>query len=589
MILAFMLYALISGLVIAAVGWAAERAIQNVGAPVRWVWIWSTIASVGALAFTTLEYSQSHQRDVPLVSNVAPANATPDQSVLTGDARPTRDSPNSRSLLTWRGRLSSWVESQRAFQRIVYAGERWNVLIIWTWSVASLLLLLLLLGATLWRHRRAELREQTQMVDGVLVRVSNADAPAAIGVRRSFIVLPAWALQLDPNLRSLIVRHEQEHVIARDPALLLAVTMLVVLMPWHMPLWWCLRRLRLAIEMDCDARVLRQHPDIQRYARLLLLVSQHLRSNWQRSALQTLAATNLQPSPNHLRKRILAMTRPPTHHPWRVTTLALIGCAALTAVAFGLPVPGADSTKQGRGEWQWTTVKKLPKASLDGSIPQAIVRVDGATVRVAIAFDNPCGYRLGAQIRRNEQSVEVRFFDQERPQSERDALDSTCPKLHSPVAYETIVGGLAPGQHTINVYMGRGSHNPNPASAIARETIDIKPYRVYALAIVSVHPGVNASNSVQVYTTDSAQLSAEAGSLSLRSDTLHLMPPTAVNADITQGEVHFVSAVPIDVKASIKNGPAVSVTATGRHIVLLRGGEGIGGPPGEAQPRRLKP
>src|SRR6185503_16883438 len=130
-----------------------------------------------------------------------------------------------------------------------------------------------------------------------------------------------------------------------------------------------------------------------------------------------------------------------------------------------------------------------------------------------IIFNNPCGYQAGAQIRRNEQSVDVRFFDQERPQSERDALDTTCPKVQSPVAYETVVGGLAPGQHTINVYMGRGSRNPSPASAVAREKIEIKPYRVYALAVVSVHLGVNASNSVQVYTTDSAQLSAEAGSL----------------------------------------------------------------------------
>lgn len=583
MILAFMLYACVSGLVIAAVGWAAERAIQNVGAPVRWVWIWSAIASVGALAFTTFEYAQSHQPDV-VVSNVAQTDAAPDQGAITGAAPSSIEPHTSTSWLTWRNGLSSWVESQPAFQRIVDAGERWSVLIVWTWSIASLLLLLMLLGATLWRHRRAELFGETQMVDGVPVRVSNADAPAAIGVRRSFIVLPAWAVQLDPHLRSLIVRHEQEHVIARDPALLLAVTTLVVLMPWHLPLWWCLRRLRLAIEMDCDARVLRRYPDIQRYARLLLLVSQHLRSSWQRGALQTLAATNLQPSPNHLRKRILAMTRPPMRHPWRVTGLALTGCVVMTAVAFGLPVPGADSTKQGRGEWQWTSAKKLPSASLDGSIPHAIVRVDGAIVHVAIAFDNPCGYRPGAQIRRNDQSVDVRFFDQERPQSERDALDSTCPKVHSPVAYETIVGGVAPGQHTVNVYMGRGSRNPSPASAIARETIEMKPYRVYALAVVSVHPGANGSNSVQVYTTDSAQLSAQAGSLSLRADTLHLTPPAAVNADITQGEVHFVSGVPIDVKASITNGPSLSVSATGRHIVLLRGGEGIGNPSGEGRP-----
>ncbi len=576
MILAFMLYGCITGLVIAVVGWLAERAMQNVGAPVRWIWIWSAIASAAVLGFTTFEYVKSRQADAALFSNVAQPDAGSYQDAITRDSPSSIEPHTSTSWLTWRNGLSSWVESQRWFQRIVDAGERWNVLIVWTWSIASVLLLFMLLGATAWRHRRAELGEETRIVDGVPVRVSSVDAPAAIGVRRSFIVLPAWALELDPHLRSLIVRHEQEHVIARDPALLLAVTMLVVLMPWHLPLWWCLRRMRLAIEMDCDARVLRRYPDIKRYARLLLLVSQHLRPTWQRGALQTLAATNLQPSPTHLRKRIVAMTRPPMRHPWRVTVLSLTCCAALTAVAFALPAPGSDPTKQGRGEWQWTSAKKLPNASLDGSAPRATVQVDVAKVRVGIIFNNPCGYRPGAQIRRNEQSVDVRFFDQERPQSERDALDTMCPKVHSPVAYEAVVGGLAPGQHTINVYMGRSSRNPSPASAVAREKIEIKPYRVYALVVVSVHLGVNASNSVQVYTTDSAQLSAEAGSLSLVSDTLHLTPPAAINADVTQGEVHFVSGVPIDVKASFENGLARTVTATGRHVVLLRGGEGIG-------------
>ena len=32
--------------------------------------------------------------------------------------------------------------------------------------------------------------------------------------------------------------------------------MAVVLMPWNLPLWWQWRRLRFAIEVDCDARVL---------------------------------------------------------------------------------------------------------------------------------------------------------------------------------------------------------------------------------------------------------------------------------------------------------------------------------------------
>ncbi|UUZ52386.1 hypothetical protein LP419_22985 [Massilia sp. H-1] len=43
---------------------------------------------------------------------------------------------------------------------------------------------------------------------------------------------------------------------ARDPQLLGLALLVLVAMPWNLPMWWQLRRLRHAIEVDCDARVL---------------------------------------------------------------------------------------------------------------------------------------------------------------------------------------------------------------------------------------------------------------------------------------------------------------------------------------------
>jgi hypothetical protein len=170
--------------------------------------------------------------------------------------------------------------------------------------------------------------------------------------------------------------------------------------------------------------------------------------------------------------------------------------------------------------------------------------------------------------------VDIRFFDQSRPQSERDALDTTCPKVSNVVAYETVVAGLKPGRYAVNVFMGRGSADPSPASAIASETIELKPYRVYAKAIVSLHNGAGGSKRVLVFTRDGARLSVDSV-YSLSPDTLRLTTPASINADLTDGEVHFLSEFPLDLKASITNGPALSVTGTGRHIVLVRGGVGI--------------
>jgi beta-lactamase regulating signal transducer with metallopeptidase domain len=45
-------------------------------------------------------------------------------------------------------------------------------------------------------------------------------------------------------------------------------------MPWNLAMWWLLRRLCLAIEMDCDNRVVGALGDAPAYGELLLRVAQ---------------------------------------------------------------------------------------------------------------------------------------------------------------------------------------------------------------------------------------------------------------------------------------------------------------------------
>src|SRR4051812_25005479 len=45
-------------------------------------------------------------------------------------------------------------------------------------------------------------------------------------------------------------------------------------MPWNVPLWWQLGRLRFAVEIDCDARVLRRGYDVSRYGETLVVVGE---------------------------------------------------------------------------------------------------------------------------------------------------------------------------------------------------------------------------------------------------------------------------------------------------------------------------
>jgi len=72
----------------------------------------------------------------------------------------------------------------------------------------------------------------------------------------------------------MVVAHEQAHLARHDPQVLGAALFLLVLMPWNLPLWWQLHRLRGAIEVDCDKRVLNGARDTEQYRQMLLDVSQ---------------------------------------------------------------------------------------------------------------------------------------------------------------------------------------------------------------------------------------------------------------------------------------------------------------------------
>ena len=74
-----------------------------------------------------------------------------------------------------------------------------------------------------------------------------------------FIAVKArWLLRRAPDEQRIVLAHEAEHVRARDPLLLAAGCAGVALLPWHPVSWWLLARLRLAVELDCDRRVLRR-------------------------------------------------------------------------------------------------------------------------------------------------------------------------------------------------------------------------------------------------------------------------------------------------------------------------------------------
>ena len=146
-------------------------------------------------------------------------------------------------------------------------------------ALAILLWTLLSLGtaAVFLGSQRSLMRAAThwrpQMINDLNVLVSQDFGPAVIGFRNSRIVIPEWTLQLSEGDRSTVLLHEREHLEARDQSLLFFGTMLTIIFPWNPAIWYQLHRLKCAIELDCDARVVARTGNKLEYANLLLRVA----------------------------------------------------------------------------------------------------------------------------------------------------------------------------------------------------------------------------------------------------------------------------------------------------------------------------
>ena len=233
---------------------AAEGALRRLGRPARWVWAGAMVVSVA----------------VPLAGLLGGGGASMAQPTL------------------WRGL------SEGALPPLV------GSVAAAAWAAASLILLSNV-RLSEWTLRRNERLWRRRSLAGQRVLVARGFGPGVIGAARPRIVFPEWVLEAAPDLRRLILLHEVEHVRAADTRLLLGAVVLVSLLPWSLPLWWQLHRLRGAVESDCDARVLAATGDARTYARALLEVAG-------RPSRTPLPSTGLASGRSELERRIRLIT-----------------------------------------------------------------------------------------------------------------------------------------------------------------------------------------------------------------------------------------------------------------------------------------
>jgi TonB family protein len=203
------------------------------------------------------------------------------------------------------------------------------------WLVSGVTLALLVVGT----HRgliRERARWENRDVLGKEVLVSTDRGPAVAGVRRPWIVLPRWVLALPEGELRMVLLHEEEHIRARDTRLLVAALALVTLTSWNPLTWWQLRRLRSAMEVDCDRRVLRRAPDRATYGASLLTVAA-------RAAGSSLGLAAFTERSLDLKRRIISMTAKTTR--WTATGGAvMVGVGVLVIFqSCGVETPVAEA------------------------------------------------------------------------------------------------------------------------------------------------------------------------------------------------------------------------------------------------------
>lgn len=307
MIASWMLHALLTSVLLAGAAWLLEESCRLAGTPVRWVWLGALLGTLGLAAVAPFRVAAPAPVG-PLPALEAAATVGPG----TAAARPD-----------WLAVLSSTV-AEPVRTAVARADQAAGQALAAGWLALSLVLLCAG-GATLLRSARARRGWPLREISGVQVRVAPATGPAVIGLRHPEVVVPEWLLCVPAEEQQLVVLHEREHVRARDPLLLTTGCVAVALTPWNPVAWWMLLRLRLAVELDCDVRVLRRGVRPRAYGSVLIDMAG-------RGPGLSLGVPALAGSPSNLERRLRAMTaRIPRFAAVRATALGALGVATLVA------------------------------------------------------------------------------------------------------------------------------------------------------------------------------------------------------------------------------------------------------------------
>jgi hypothetical protein len=309
-----MLYVIVVSLLLSVAAFVAERGARISRKSSRWIWACTIIASLlipSVIASVTIQ--------LPSLSTPTATPASAQRSIQLREMTSNYLSP-AMWVAPYASKSIAWKNSDQSVKRA------------W-WVMSGVMLIALALSGIhlFWRKRRWAMTS----IMGTRVYVAPDVGPAVVGLMRSRIVIPSWLTESPPSRQAAVLAHELSHLKAGDQQLLTVALCLLVFMPWNLPLWWQLRRLRYAIEVDCDRRVVDGGHDVRDYGETLIEIGQ-------RQSVFIGAVAAMSESKSFLQERIEIMVYQPFKW-WRLSAGALI-CLAIGFAAIAAEVSPPNAT-----------------------------------------------------------------------------------------------------------------------------------------------------------------------------------------------------------------------------------------------------
>ena len=355
--LAWMIYVIAVSLLLSLAALAFERSARLRHKSTRWSWGISMIASL-LLPFIISSVSVQ----LPSITSAVDP-AIPGKIVVLRQLTASELSPSA-----W---LTAGAERFAASPGLYGSLDR-LLEVAWLVASAARLLTVAASGAHLYRRQR---RWERGSMAGVPVHISEDSGPAVVGLLHPHIVVPRWLTNATPGEQELVIAHEHAHLEAHDAQLLTIALCLLVCTPWNLPLWWQLRRLRFAIEIDCDARVLRRGHDVRRYGEALIAVGERQSANIAVVVAMTESKSSSKPFLEH---RIRNMLRARKTSAWAPATVLACFGAVLVAGAAEVSPPNVEISStsfRASGRLPWMPPSWIPMLVFTDSGDNAVLTV----------------------------------------------------------------------------------------------------------------------------------------------------------------------------------------------------------------------